>query len=289
MKPGIYSIISDKYHADDIGLAVPSLSNSIAKVLIGQSPRHAWMQHPKLNPSYKPDEDSKFDLGSAAHAYLLEGEDKMHVVDADDWRTKAAKEERDQARLDGFFPLLKKQADDVKLMAAEARQAVFDCPDLGCALQDGDAEQTVVWQDGETWCRSRPDWMRKDRKIILDYKTTTSANPDDFALQIVRMGYDIQAAFYTRGIQAVTGVDAKFVFLVQETEPPYICSFVGMPPAYMALGEDKALTAIRLWADCLKKNKWPAYSNKIYWAEPPAWAASKWIERSEQVDYSDQA
>jgi hypothetical protein len=248
------------------------------------------MAHPKLNPDYEPTEDSKFDLGSAAHAYLLEGEDKRCIIEADDWRTKGAKEQRDEARIAGLFPLLAKQADAVKLMAATAKQAILDCSDFGYTLVDGLPEQTVVWKDKNgVWCRSRLDWLSNDRKVILDYKTTTSANPDDFGRKVIQMAYDMQAAFYCRGIKAVTGVDAKFVFLVQETEAPYVCSFVGMPPAFMELGADKVQAAINLWSECLSTKKWPAYSNRIHWIEPPAWSVSQWMEKSEQVDYSEQA
>ena len=46
---------------------------SIAKVLITQSPLHAWYQHPRLNPNFQSDHDSRFDIGSAAHAYAFVG------------------------------------------------------------------------------------------------------------------------------------------------------------------------------------------------------------------------
>jgi len=46
----------------------------------------------------------------------------------------------------------------------------------------------------------------KDRKLILDYKTTSqTANPIDLARIFVSMGYDIQNAFYTLGVKAVEG------------------------------------------------------------------------------------
>src|SRR5262245_50563917 len=69
--PGIYDIPLAEYLADPC--PAPSLSASIAHILLSQSPRHAWEAHPRLNPHYEPEEAEAFDLGTAAHAYLLEG------------------------------------------------------------------------------------------------------------------------------------------------------------------------------------------------------------------------
>jgi len=62
------------YHLDKSNNP-PSLSRSVAHILLTQTPYHAWLAHPRLNPDYMPDEDSKFDIGTATHAMLLEGVD----------------------------------------------------------------------------------------------------------------------------------------------------------------------------------------------------------------------
>jgi len=80
-EPGIYDIPETDYHADPI--AEPSLSSSIAKILLARSPRHAWANHPRLNPNQEPETRREFDFGSAAHAMLLEGSmSNFSVVDA---------------------------------------------------------------------------------------------------------------------------------------------------------------------------------------------------------------
>jgi hypothetical protein len=67
---GLHPAISaDAYHADPA--PAPSLSSSIAKTILHQTPRHAWFEHPRLNPNFEPKDDSKFDLGSVAHELLL--------------------------------------------------------------------------------------------------------------------------------------------------------------------------------------------------------------------------
>lgn len=283
MNAGIYTMDADEYHADPC--VTPSLSNSIAKILLERSPLHAFLCHPKLTLAYQHVESSQFDLGSAAHQVLLEGIDGIEVIDADDWRTKAAKEARDAARAAGKYPLLPKHAAAVRAMVAIAKDAWANCAELGYQMDDGQPEQTLLWQQDGIWLRSRLDWISEDAKLIVDYKTTAgSANPHDLGRQIISMGYDLQSAFYTAGVQKLTGIAPKFIFIFQETEKPYACSFVGMPPAFIALGLDKMHMAVRTWRSCIEANRWPAYSNRIHWMEPPAWAAANWIERSEDAE-----
>jgi hypothetical protein len=103
MNPGIYNLTAENYHADPAPVA--SLSSSIANILIDQSPLHAYLAHPRLNLRYQREEDSRFDLGSAAHMMLLERrEDKIVRVQAKDWRTNAAKDARAAAQATGSTP-----------------------------------------------------------------------------------------------------------------------------------------------------------------------------------------
>lgn len=204
------------------------------------------------------------------------------MIQAKDWRTDKAQVARDQAKFNGKFPILEKHAADVRSMVGVAEQAIADCSDLGYTLDQGKPEQTLIWKEINTWLKSRLDWLANDYGAILDYKTTASANPEDFARQIIRMGYDMQAAFYVRGMEALTGKTPAFVFLVQEITPPYACSFIGMPPAFMSLGLGKVEVAIDMWRQCMEAGKWPAYPSRIHWCEPPGWAASQWEERIQQ-------
>jgi len=287
MHAGIYNLTAEQYHADPAPTV--SLSNSIAKILLDQSPRHAWMAHSRLNPEYVREESSRFDLGTAAHMMLLEKRvDKIVVVNANDWRTKAAQAERDDARAAGCFPILARHYDAVSNMVAAA--IVFlQTTELGDILQSGDTERTVLWQEKDLWYRCRPDLMSSDRRIIVDYKSTASAAPDDFAKQIGRMGYDLQAEFYVRGLQAITGrEDTAFVFLAQEITAPYACSLVGFSAAYRAVGYAKANEAIKRWETCVRENSWPSYSPRIAYAEPPPWQLAQAEEMTGETLLGDE-
>jgi len=279
MTPGIHTISAEVYHADPC--ETPSLSSSIAKVLLNQSPRHAWMQHPKLNPDYRPEENSRFDLGSAAHALLLEGNQaKIAIIDADDWRTKKAKEERDTARENGLLPILAKYDFAIRQMVKVAKEFI-ETTELKGIFDNGKPEQTVIWQEHDIWCRTRPDWLTNDYKIILDYKTTDSAAPEVFIRQIPRMGYDLQSEFYTRGIYRLFHLMPVFIFLAQEIDPPYACSLVSLSNAYRDVADARVERAIELWSNCLSTDTWPSYNAAIHYAEAPGWMVYEYERQSE--------
>lgn len=275
MKPGLYTMSAEAYHADPA--PEPSLSASIAKILLAQSPYHAMLAHPRLNGAYKPDHSSRLDLGSAAHALLLERDDtRITWVPHDDWRTGAAKALRDEAQASGRMAVLSKHQLQLEQMVVIARQFLFDS-ELGDILDTGTAEQTMLWHEAGVWCRGRCDLVSADRKVILDYKTTDSAAPNAFIRQIGNMGYDLQAQLYTRGMGAIAQVFPEFIFLVQEIESPFACSLVGLSNAYKEIGQSKVMRAIQAWGKCLHSRTWPSYPNNIHYAEPPAWLVNEHI------------
>lgn len=279
---GIHDIAADAYHADPA--ATPSLSASIAHVLYTRSPKHAWTQHPRLNPDHQRREESRFDIGTTAHAILLEQrevDDIVAIIDAPDWRTKKAQEARDAARADGMIPLLADQVDGVAAMLRATRDQL-DAVDVHPPLfVNGKPEQTLIWQEGDVTCRALVDWLHDDHTAIDDFKTTSaSANPESWTRTMFTIGADIQAAFYIRGVRALTGVDADFRFVVQETYPPYALSVVSVGPDVLAVADAKVDWALARWAECLATDTWPAYPTRVAHAELPAWEEARFLEKT---------
>jgi hypothetical protein len=273
---GIYTIPAAQYHADPC--PAPSLSSSIAKMLCLSSPLHAWYAHPRLSPAPIEDDCEAFDLGTAAHALLLEQRDQVVIIDAADWRTKDAKVQRDQARAAGAIPLLKKRWVDVQAMVTAARVQLDAHTDGGAAMfLNGQPEQTLIWKEGDVWCRARLDWLRPG--AIDDYKSTSaSANPETWSRSMFGMGADIQACWYLRGLKALTGIDATFRFCVQEVRPPYALAVVGLGPDALVLGEKKLLYAIETWRGCRATSDWPGYPRRTCWASLPMAHEAWWLE-----------
>lgn len=265
----------------------PSLSAGVAHILNTQSPKHAWFAHPRLNPHYQREEDSQFDLGACAHAVLLEGEQSICAIDPmqypgkkggipDGWTNQAIRDARDFARSQGKIPVLASKLTEIRLMAEAARDALRSVQGIEpIDLAQGDAEQVMLWQEGAVWCRARPDWRRKDRKLILDYKSTAgSAEPSAWVRnQMKPMGFDVQAVHYLRGNRAISGPSyiADWLFLVQENYPPYECSFVTLSNSDLEIAQRKWDYAFAVWERCMETNRWNGYPRAIAHSEPLAW------------------
>ncbi len=274
-------VAMDQYVRDAFGDHPPSLSASVAHKLLTRSPRHAWVSHARLNAAWEPKTESRFDLGSAAHAIVLEGKRELiAALPYDDWRKKEAQQARELARLDGKIPLLADQAEAVTRMAMVVEDTIATSPDLR-GLGPLVAETTLLWQDGVAWCRCRPDWMTADHAIVLSYKTTAaSAEPDAFTRGVLLgSGYDLQAAFEVNAVKALAGVEPKYVWIVQEVTEPYAVSLLGLSPELAEFAQQKYRRAVARWAECMRDDEWPAYPDRICWVDPPAWAVTQWTER----------
>lgn len=279
---GILQISEEEYQADPC--EKPSLSASIAKILIASTPLHAWTASPKLNPNFVREEKDIYDRGTVAHALLLQGIEKGVVLDFEDWRTKASKEQRDIIRIGGQIPILKKHWEAVKAMVERAREQLAVHKEAKNAFTNGKPEVTITWIDHATdgteiICRSRIDWLHDDYLFLDDYKTVgRTANPEELS-KIVYSDWAIQGCFYLRGLMAVTGKEATMRFIAQETDEPYALSVIGLGPDMLCIGQKQVQYAIDLWAKCLATNSWPGYPDRICYPILPEWAETAWLRK----------
>jgi hypothetical protein len=280
LEAGIYDLPAEIYHADPC--PAPSLSASIASLICCSSLLHARHEHPRLNPTATREEQEKFDLGTAAHALLLEGKNGVAVIEAPDWRTNAAKAAREAARGAGKTPLLAKIWADVEAMVKSAREQLARHRDGNRSMfSNGKPEQTLIWLDPDfdVWCRARLDWLRPG--AIDDYKTTNgSAEPEAWNRSaLFQNGFDVQCAFYLRGLKVLTGIEAEFRFAVQETYPPYALSVNTPGPAAQLLAEKKILYALEHWKHALERDEWTGYPRRLCYAELPPWHEAQWLAK----------
>jgi len=280
------------YVADCFHGGPPSLNAGVAHVLLTRSPWHAWYAHPGLNPQWEPDATEATDVGAIAHALLLENDrSRVHVVDAKDWRTKAAQEQRQLAWAMGKLPVLAEKMTAITDMVIVAR-AALERSELGQEFAVPDrslVENTLLWEDEGVLCRCRPDWHSADWRIVLDYKTTGgNAEPNAWGKsQLANMGNDLQAAMMLRATAALQHghqMMATVVFLCQETDPPYAVSLVSLAPAYLAFAEQRLQYARNQWRHCLETDTWPSYPGRIAYVDPPPWAVHDLMPEPTPVD-----
>jgi len=296
--PGIISALPMEAY-----LALPAVSASLLKTIITRCPKAAWYES-WMNIERERDTSKAMDAGTIAHGILLEGsEDGIEVIDPNDhpaertgaipkgWTNKSIKDARDLAREQGKIPILLDDYGTIKDMVSMAWEFIESLkatePAIWQAFQPegGESEVTMIWQDGPTKCRIRPDRITADRKLIVDYKTGgTSAEPDLWGrTQMIRMGYYTSAAFYLRGVKALCGEVPAYIWLVQEQEAPFLCSLVGLDPHAADLGARKIEHGLALWRQCMDTGRWPAYPTRVCYPEIPPWEDAAWQEREEQA------
>jgi len=277
-EPGIYTLTEEAYHADPC--PTPSLSRSSARTLLDRSPRHAWLTHPKLGGQSRPDSKAMA-FGRLVHSLLLEGpQARITLLDHDDFRSKAARQDRDQAKAQGLLPVLRRDYDHAMAMVDAAKRQCAD-HDVALDFTQGQAEQTILWQEENLWCRARIDWLPESPTApVYDYKTTSlSAHPRALQRRLWDTGSELQAAFYRRGLSRLRGHSPDFRFIVQETEPPYALTIASLSDEAMALAQKRIGQAITLWQRCLRENHWPGYPVTLQSTDAPAWAAAESADR----------
>jgi TPR repeat protein len=271
-QPGVYDGIPDEEYQRD---PVPggSLSHSGARMLLPPN-CPALYHHWAATGSRRTRE---FDLGHAAHTLVLGTGARLVVVEADNWLTKAAKQQRDEARADGAVPILRGEYDQAKAIAAAVLQhpiasALFN-PDRG------KPEQSLFWVDEETgvWRRARLDWLPdagRGRLIVPDLKTTLSAEPSHLAKALANYGYYQQAAWYLDGVGALElGPDPAFVFVFVEKTPPYLVTVAEADADALHWGRVRNRKALDLYRRCKQTGHWPGYSDDVIPLSLPGWAA----------------
>lgn len=279
---GIHRIDAATYHADRLR-DVPTLSSTLARLVIERSPLHAWTAHPRLNPDWQPTESKAFDIGRAAHRAVL-GDGADWVVIPDDLlasngaaSTKAAKEFVSSARDAGLTPLKSAEAEQIERMAEAARSAL-DANRI--TLDPSRSELTALAMVDGVWCRAMVDNAPEDpSQPLYDFKTTTNASPDACLRAVMAYGYDMQAAHYLDTWKAATGEERSFRFIFQEKEPPHGVCVIELGGLTMEMARRKMRHAREVWRDCLTSGQWPGYPVGVHRVELPEWMAERWLER----------
>lgn len=262
---GIYSMSEAEYHAN------PALSSSGARKLLPPS-CPALFRYEQDNP---PEPKAVFDLGHAAHKMVLGVGPEVVRSPFDDFRTKAAREWRDDVRSRGDVPL---GGDDYETVRAMAR-AILAHPIASSLLADGTgtAEPSLFWQDEQTGVtrRARPDWLpnrMKGRTIISEYKSARSAEREKFMRAAMDYGYHQQGTYYLDGVRALElADDPVFVFIAQEKTPPFLVNVIQLDVRAVRIGNILNRRAINLFAECTRDDRWPGYSDEVEIGSLPAY------------------
>lgn len=279
---GVQRLPSAAYHADPAPL--PSLSATLAKLLLRKSPRHAWHACRRLNPDWEPVDRKTFDVGRAAHRAVLGAGDDYVAIPVDVLAsngaasTKEAKAFIEATRAAGRVPLKEDEIGDIEAMrlVVHARMAEHKV-----VLDPERSELCAIVQIDGIWCRAMYDNVPADPVLpIYDFKTCEDATPEACLRSILNYGYDVQAEHYRAVWKAATGEDRDFVFIFQEKSAPYEVTLVRLSGSFRHMAERRAAKARAMWAECTATNNWPGYPVGMHEVDPPAWL----IEREFQEE-----
>lgn len=258
-------------------LSHPALSVSGMKMLLSPGcPAlfRYYMDHPR--PSKRA-----YDFGHVVHALVLGDGPQIVPIDADDWRSKDARAQRDEAYAAGQVPILFSEYAEAEACAASVKAH----PVAGLLFDAGRAEVSLFWEDEQTGVRMRGrlDWIREklgQRVVGVDLKTAASADPETFARTAASYGYAQQQAQYEDGIVAAgLDDDPAFLFVVVEKSPPYLVSVIELDPESVRIGRAMNRRAALIYKRCLESNTWPGFGPGVSTVSLPVW----WMLQNEEM------
>lgn len=221
--------------------------------------------HFKANLETRKEQTRAMAYGSALHKLILEPMtffDEYFIEGVYDKRTKLGKAqyEAEQKAHEGQTPIT---IEDMEKMQA-MKTALFEHPGVS-ELLSGTKEAPVFWTDRETGelCKIKPDCVTdlEGLPMIVDYKTTTSCDYNDFYRSCKKYGYGFQAGMYTEGLECTNFQRYRFAFIAQETAPPYAVRIFYCDPEFVRQGQRQFHDLLRLYHNCKVSDVWPGYED----------------------------
>lgn len=187
--------------------------------------------------------------------------------------------------------------EDVKAMDASLRAhrtawGLLDAP--------GPSEVVGVFQDRETglWIRIRPDHLILDPAGAPDVfhwsdvnlkSTGKIAAGEPFRRDFEKLGHHFRAALYRMGLRELWDVEPQnFFYPTVESYPPYAVVVHRLHEDWMDDAEREVRYALRTLADCIEKDRWPAYGLEVRDLNLPEWRLRQ-VQMLDSVEFEEVA
>lgn len=254
----------------------PSISSSGLREIFGEnkSPKHFYARWAG-NPAYIPDPEAEekkrhFIVGRAVH-HLLLGERnfaKLFVAQPAEWPNedgilKPWHNGRDlckawnRARVaEGRSWLTPAEIEQIKQMAI----SVGNHPLVQHGALNGQIERSIFWRDKETgiWLKCRPDAIPTDSGAFVDLKTCQTTHWGDLQRSMREFAYYRQAALTVAACRIVLDIEwDSFTLIFIEKKSPWHTRDVRPHDDDLLLGHRANRAALRIFAKCIKENRWP--------------------------------
>lgn len=256
---------NEVYHATK-----DSVSSSMVKDLVNDdvSDQMVYQKHIKKALELPPTQP--FIIGRATHTMILEKKlfDKEYCVY--EGKVRRGKEYDAFCELNkGKEVLNRKEYEQI----CEIRDSVMKNPTAKALFKNGKAETSVFHRDPITnlICKARADYLGNG--YIADLKSIDDVCPRNFANQVVKYGYHIQASHYMEAF----GI-TEFVFICVGKKPPYEVAVYSLDEELIEIGYLQRREALDKLAELKTSGIWNGFNddeNLIKEIVAPKWFASK--------------
>lgn len=218
-------------------------------------------------PSYESDAMA---MGSAVHCAVLEPDkflERYAISEKFDRRTKAGKEAAAafEAANVGKFVIDSEDASKIERI----RTNCLAIPQIREAIERFDKEKSITWGDGQF--KARLDLCDAVNGVVIDLKTTRSADQREFTNQLISLRYDIQLLHYCKAINAT----AAYAIAV-EVESGEVAMYDLTDIVFSDFTKNRYEVALKTANYVLQLDKCPPkFSTEIISLTLPKWAESE--------------
>lgn len=253
----------------------PAISASGLKQ-IDISPKHYVVER-------EPSDAMKF--GTQAHCAILEPaefDNRYGIVpDGLDYRTKEGKLVRDGIIAVGKEPIKHADMQDIFII----QHNVHSHPEMIKLMKHNPVfeKEFYMFFNGVA-VKMKPDLIIEPcatypNGFIADLKSTTSAHPEKFAIQMFNNKGYIQPAWYVDLFQRRynTSAPPPFVWIAAEKKQPHLVEFYECDEHIMEFGRSEYLRLLDIYNDCMETGVWYGYSKRedgFSKLKLPSWAES---------------
>ena len=245
--------------------AMPAVSNSLLS-RFAKCPADVFTES-------KP--TAAMNLGTCVHSLVLDGTEDFHrrfyVADKADGRTKEGKALKELAEREANGRIII-TTDDMRTISGMA-ESIYNHPSAIDLLHSGQSEVAILWDDQETGLpmKSKADYLRHN--MLIDLKTTQSADQYVFQRTIWNMGYAMQLGLYQDGLIANLHPASEVLIIAVENSAPYCCNVFRLTQDMLDYGKARYRRLLREYKLCKENDVFPAYQYAgIVDVELPAYA-----------------
>lgn len=261
-----------------------------------------YRDHPALNASHlklisKPfmykqmviegkskEKTDSLSLGTAVHIHILEPH-KKHLIKNlsdyghDDKRKWQQIRELERQNPDCTF-FTAKEIEKINAMVTSVK-----LHDEALKLYASGAwnEVSLFWEMNGKQCKGRCDTVNFEENIVIDLKTTKDA--EGFMKECVDYTYHLQAAFYLKGLKAITGKDFTWYWVAVDSEAPHFTFVYKATSETIEIGNILLNQYMQKLLLCEHTNSWPIGNESILEGQLPSWYTSRFKKGEEYNEF----